>query len=120
MRAVAGGSFDPETILVMSAALEEAWASLLPQQQRATTKTAMANAVLHAAAAGERDRIRLRAEALTAVVVEPSESVLRFRGLREDRVSDRSPHHECGSRGRHAASLGTAAADARTLNQPSR
>ena len=57
-------SYDSETIAVMRAVLEDSWASLRPDQQRTSLKTDLAQRILAAAANGERDPIRLRAEAL--------------------------------------------------------
>ena len=56
--------YDPETVLVLKDALEEAWASLLPAQQARTTKSDMAARILAAAASGERDPSRLKTTAL--------------------------------------------------------
>ena len=56
--------FDPETIAVLKAVLEDSWASLRSDQQRATLKTDLAQRILAAAAEGERDPIRLRDRAL--------------------------------------------------------
>ena len=57
--------YDAETIAVMKAVLEDSWASLQPDQQRASLKTDLAQRILAAAAKGERDPTRLREEALT-------------------------------------------------------
>ena len=57
--------FNPETIKVMQTALDEAWRSLRPEQQANTSRTTLAVFILEAAAAGERDPIRLRTRALT-------------------------------------------------------
>jgi len=56
--------YDPETIAVMKSVLEDSWASLRPDQQRASLKTDLAQRILAAAANGERDPTRLREEAL--------------------------------------------------------
>ena len=56
--------FDPETIAVLKAVLEDSWASLRADQQRTTLKTDLAQRILAAAADGERDAIRLREQAL--------------------------------------------------------
>jgi hypothetical protein len=64
-------TFDPETVLVLSGALDEAWRSL---QNRGAyfksrhhvekTREKLAGYILEAAALGERDPIRLREDAL--------------------------------------------------------
>jgi hypothetical protein len=59
-----GGSYDPETVEVMRAVLDEAWASLVPSQQAHTTKSEMASRILQAVADGERDPAKLRTTAL--------------------------------------------------------
>ena len=62
-------SFDPETIAVLRQVLEDSWASLRPDQQRATLKTELTQRILAAAANGERDPIRLRERALGNSVI---------------------------------------------------
>ena len=62
-----GVVYDPETIDLLKSVLEEAWACLLPEQQKSVSKTHMAERLLKAAARGERDPARLRARALFAV-----------------------------------------------------
>ena len=56
--------FDPATIQLMKASLEEAWEMLGPIEQAKTNKQVLAARILHAAARGERDPIRLRTWAL--------------------------------------------------------
>lgn len=57
--------FDPETISLLKTALDDAWASLPPQQQARMLKTTLAERILKSAARGERDRGRLLDAALT-------------------------------------------------------
>ena len=59
-----GGCFDPETIVILRAALEEAWASLSKSRQGTVLKIDLAQRILTAASAGERDHDRLVARAL--------------------------------------------------------
>ncbi|MGC2824381.1 MAG: hypothetical protein WA322_09125 [Pseudolabrys sp.] len=59
--------FDPETVAILRETLDDAWASLGPEQQAAMQKTALAERMLKSAAHGERDRERLRDAALTAL-----------------------------------------------------
>ena len=54
------GNFNPDTIRVMQGAVDDAWESLRPWQRERMSKSALAVFVLEAAAAGERDRVRLR------------------------------------------------------------
>ena len=63
-----GAYFDLETIKIMRAVLEEAWAALRPNQQRELAKVHLAERILAAAANGERDPVRLLARALIAPV----------------------------------------------------
>jgi hypothetical protein len=62
--------YDPETVQVMKAVLDDAWASLVPVQQARITKSDMACRILEAVADGERDPVRLRACALIALATE--------------------------------------------------
>ncbi len=57
-------SFDPETVALLRETLDDAWASLRPEQQATMQKTALAERILKSAAQGERDRERLRDAAL--------------------------------------------------------
>jgi hypothetical protein len=53
-------SFDPEIVTLMREILDDAWASLGPEQQATMQKAALAERILKSAARGERDRERLR------------------------------------------------------------
>jgi hypothetical protein len=57
-------SFDPETVALLRETLDDAWASLRPEQQATMQKTALAERMLKSAARGERDPDRLRDAAL--------------------------------------------------------
>jgi hypothetical protein len=56
--------FDLETIALLRETLEDAWASLRPEQRASTFKTTLAERILKSAAQGERDRDRLLDAAL--------------------------------------------------------
>jgi hypothetical protein len=56
--------FDPETVAILRETLDDAWASLRPEQQVTMLKTTLAGRMLKSAAQGERDRDRLRDAAL--------------------------------------------------------
>ena len=56
--------FDPETVAILRETLDDAWASLRPEQQATMLKTTLAGRMLKSAAQGERDRDRLRDAAL--------------------------------------------------------
>ena len=60
-------ALDPEALKLLQSVLNEAWASLSPDERAKTSKTLVASRLLAAAAAGERDPVRLRIEAITAV-----------------------------------------------------
>jgi hypothetical protein len=62
--------FDLETIALLRETLEDAWASLRPEQRAATVKTTLAERILKSAAQGERDPDRLRDAALMEFSVE--------------------------------------------------
>lgn len=59
--------FDLDTVALLRETLEDAWASLRPQQRAAMQKTALAKSILECAAKGERNPERLWEAALTAV-----------------------------------------------------
>ena len=62
--------FDLETIALLRETLEDAWASLRPEQRAATFKTTLAERILKSAAQGERDRDRLLDAALVGFSAE--------------------------------------------------
>jgi hypothetical protein len=59
--------FDIDTVLLLRETLDDAWASLPPQQRATTSKTLLAERILKSAADGERDPERLIDAALMAV-----------------------------------------------------
>ena len=59
--------FDLDTVALLRATLDEAWACLPLQQQARISRTALAEGILKSAAQGERDPDRLREAALTAI-----------------------------------------------------
>ena len=56
--------FDLETVALLRETLDDAWASLRPEEQATMLKTTLAERILKSAAQGERDRERLRDAAL--------------------------------------------------------
>lgn len=58
-------AYDPETLKVMRAALDQAWELLPDAGKNRFSKMDIADRVLREAAKGERDLLRLRAAALT-------------------------------------------------------
>jgi hypothetical protein len=67
-----GVVFDPETLKLLRACLDDAWAQLSPIERSDTPKSTLASRILHAAAAGERDPVRLRRCALLYITPPPS------------------------------------------------
>lgn len=57
----------PETLKFLQSVLEQTWESLRPEEKARTSKTQVAAHLLQVAATGERDPVRLRAEAVTEV-----------------------------------------------------
>jgi hypothetical protein len=57
--------FDRETVALLRATLDRAWASLPPSEQAATSRSVVAERILKAAARGERNADRLHARALS-------------------------------------------------------
>ena len=53
--------FDLETVALLREILDDAWASLRPEQQATMLKTTLAERILNLAARGERDREQLLA-----------------------------------------------------------
>jgi hypothetical protein len=56
--------FDPETVALLRATLDRAWASLPLKQQAKTSRSELAERILKAAAKGERDPERLHASSI--------------------------------------------------------
>lgn len=56
--------FDLETVALLREVLEDAWASLRPEQRATMFKTTLAERILASAASGERDREQLLDAAL--------------------------------------------------------
>jgi hypothetical protein len=56
--------YNPETVKLLRCVLDDAWASMRPDEKARLNKTLVAVRILEAAAAGERDPVRLLAQAL--------------------------------------------------------
>jgi hypothetical protein len=59
--------FDPETIAMLREVLDDTW-SCLPAGQTNVTRSQLAERILKAAKAGERDPAKLRARAIAEVI----------------------------------------------------
>jgi hypothetical protein len=68
------GSFDPETITLLRTVLDDTWASLSSDEQASLNKGDLAACILKLAGQGESDPNRLRAFALTNLVVRADSS----------------------------------------------
>ncbi|HKA77369.1 MAG TPA: hypothetical protein VKD19_09705 [Pseudolabrys sp.] len=62
--------FDLETVALLREILDDAWASLRPEQQATMLKTTLAERILNLAARGERDREQLLDAALAQFTAE--------------------------------------------------
>jgi len=62
--------FDLETVALLREVLADAWVSLRPAQQAATSRSILAERILEAAAQGEHDQERLLAAALDQFSIE--------------------------------------------------
>ena len=59
-----GQAYDAETLAILEAAFDEAWALLQINSDDSVTRDALARCLLALASSGERDRVRLRNAAL--------------------------------------------------------
>jgi hypothetical protein len=64
MRSFGSGAFDPQTLLLLETAFDEAWLTLKSFGNRTVKPDELARAVLRLAMEGERDPVRLHDEAL--------------------------------------------------------
>jgi hypothetical protein len=64
MRGFHNGSFDPQTLVLLETAFDEAWLTLKSFGNRSVKPDELARAVLRLAMEGERNPIRLHDEAL--------------------------------------------------------
>jgi hypothetical protein len=64
------GAYDPETLILLPRALDEAWSSLSDERRAKMLKSDMAHRILQRASEGERDPVRLRAAAVIGAQVE--------------------------------------------------
>src|SRR5271170_6392500 len=67
-------TFASEALVLLQAAVEQAWRSLPSDRRTVETKERMAKAVMRSAAQGERDPVRLNAIAAAAVLAEPADA----------------------------------------------
>ena len=72
MTVFAGKAFDPETLKILEAAFDEAWAFVLKSGAQAVSRETLAQCVLEAAEEGERDPQRLLEAALKLLALRRS------------------------------------------------
>jgi hypothetical protein len=65
--------YDADTVALLRATLEEAWASLRAHEKAGSSKTLLASHILELASRGERNPIRLRTYALVKYEMSRSE-----------------------------------------------
>ena len=70
-------SFDPETLIVLRAAVDRAWASLPASRRTTEIRNRMAHAIVQSATLGERDVRRLSAYAVTVTRAGGTDAALR-------------------------------------------
>ena len=68
MRGFHNNAFDPQTLVLLEAAFDEAWLSLKLGGNRTVKPDELARAVLHMAMEGERDPVRLSDRALEGLL----------------------------------------------------
>jgi hypothetical protein len=68
MRGFHNSSFDPQTLVLLETAFDEAWLTLKSIGNRTVRPDELARAVLHLAMGGERDPVRLSDGALEGLL----------------------------------------------------
>jgi hypothetical protein len=68
MRGVHNGSFDPQTLVLIETAFDEAWLTLKSVGNKTVKPDELARCVFHMAMEGERDPVQLHDRALTELL----------------------------------------------------
>jgi hypothetical protein len=68
MHRIGTGSFDPETLVILETAFDEAWITLKANGSGNIRPNELARRICHLAMEGERDPVRLHDEALSGLV----------------------------------------------------
>jgi hypothetical protein len=68
VRGFHNSSFDPQTLVLLEAAFDEAWLTLKSVGNKTVKPDELARAVVHLAIEGERDPVRLHDEALNGLL----------------------------------------------------
>jgi len=61
-------ALSPEIFELLRSVIEESWECLRPEEKARTSKAMLTQGIVQAAAAGERDPVRLRIEAVRKIV----------------------------------------------------
>jgi hypothetical protein len=96
MRGLGSGSFDPNTLVILETAFDEAWLTLKCSGNDKVRANELARCILRLATEGERDPVRLHDHALAALA-----PALVWR---EPQMNDSGPEERlCAAFRRHAA-----------------
>jgi hypothetical protein len=68
MLGIGSGSFDPETLVILETAFDEAWITLKTNGSAKIRPDELARRICHLAMGGERDPVRLHDRALGEVI----------------------------------------------------
>jgi hypothetical protein len=68
MRGIGSGSFDPETLIILETAFDEAWITLKNCGSGTIRPDELARRICHLAMEGERDPVRLHDRALDELI----------------------------------------------------
>ena len=68
MRSIGSGSFDPETLVILETAFDEAWITLKSNGSNNIRPNELARRICHLAMEGERDPVRLHDPALGKLI----------------------------------------------------
>ena len=68
MRGIIGGTFDPETLVILETAFDEAWITLKTKGTGNIRPDELARRICHLAMEGERDPVRLHDRALGELI----------------------------------------------------
>ena len=68
MRGIGNGSFDPETLVILETAFDEAWITLKTNGSANIRPNELARRICHLAMEGERDPVRLHDWALGQLI----------------------------------------------------
>jgi hypothetical protein len=88
MLGIGSGSFDPETLVVLETAFDEAWITLKSNGSANIRPNELARRICHLAMEGERDPVRLHDRALGELI--PSNDLARIKLRHAHHIRDAS------------------------------